>query len=86
MICTKFGVFNLSTGCNFYLIVTKFGTQVGLVKIQVEFEDGLCESHRGGHPIISKAYLELIKTLSLGVASIIAFLSKILLITLAKIM
>ena len=34
-------------GRNFYLIVTKFGTQVGLVKIQVEFEDELCRSYRG---------------------------------------
>ena len=30
---------------NFCPIVTKFGTQVGLVKSKVEFEDGLCRSH-----------------------------------------
>ena len=32
-------------GSNFYPIDTKFGTQVGLVKIQVKFEDGLCRSY-----------------------------------------
>ena len=34
-----------SRGRNFYRIATKFGTQVGLVKIQVKFEDALCRSH-----------------------------------------
>ena len=33
------------TGHNFYPIATNFSTQVGLVKIQVKFEDGLCSSH-----------------------------------------
>ena len=32
---------------NFYPNDTIFGTQVGLVKIQVKFEDGLCGSHSG---------------------------------------
>ena len=33
-------------GRNFCPIVTKFGTQVGLLKIKVEFEGGLCRSHK----------------------------------------
>ena len=33
-------------GRNFYPIDTKLGTQVVLVKIQVNFEDGLCGSHK----------------------------------------
>ena len=32
-------------GRNFYPIATKFDTQVGLVKSEAEFEDGLCKSH-----------------------------------------
>ena len=28
-------------------VVTKFDTQVGLVKIQFKFKDGLCRSHIG---------------------------------------
>ena len=37
---------NHSTGRNFYPIETKFGTQVGLVKIQVKLGDGACTFHR----------------------------------------
>ena len=31
---------------NFYPITTKFGTQVGILNSNVQFEDGLCEFHR----------------------------------------
>ena len=31
---------------NFYPITNKLGTQVGLVKMQMELQDVLCESHR----------------------------------------
>ena len=33
-------------GHNFYPIDTKFGTQIGLVKSRVHFEDELCRSHK----------------------------------------
>ena len=33
-------------GRNFYPIATKFVIQVGLVKSKVQFEDGLCRSHK----------------------------------------
>ena len=33
-------------GSNFHLSVTKFGTKVGLVKLQTNFEAGRCGSHR----------------------------------------
>ena len=48
-------VCNHSTGGNFYSIATKFGTHVGLINIQVKFNDGLCRSPRGtrNKPIIS---------------------------------
>ena len=45
----EFLVLKDTTGCNFYPIDSKFGTQVGLVKIKVKFEDGLCGSHKGHH-------------------------------------
>ena len=35
-----------SGGRNLYPIATKFGTRVGLVKSKVEYEEGLCRSHR----------------------------------------
>ena len=34
-----------STGHNFYPTATKFGTEVGLIKRQVTFENGVCRSH-----------------------------------------
>ena len=45
-----------SRGCNFYPIVSKFGTQVGLVKIQVMFEDGLCRSYKNQYRAAPKNY------------------------------
>ena len=44
-VCVSVCVCYHSTGRNFYLIANKFGTQVGLVKSKVKFEDELCGSH-----------------------------------------
>ena len=44
-VCVR--VCNHRIGRNFYpIIATKFGSQVGLLKIQVKFKDELCGSHR----------------------------------------
>ena len=34
-------------GWNFYPIATLFGTQIGLLKSEIKFEDELCNSYRG---------------------------------------
>ena len=45
-LCVCVSVCIHARGRNFYSIDTKFGTQVGWVKSKIEFEDGLCGSHR----------------------------------------
>ena len=37
---------------NFYPFDTKFGTQAGPIKSQVEFEDVLCGSYRSGNTFL----------------------------------
>ena len=57
-------VFNHSTGRNFYPIVTQFGKQVGLVKIQDTFEDGLYGSYTDPRGTTKKQNLDNFSTTS----------------------
>ena len=45
-VCVCIYMCDHTTGRNIYPIATKVGTQVGLVKNKVKFEDEICGSHR----------------------------------------
>ena len=46
-VCVCVSVCIQARGRYFYPIDTKFGTHVGLLNDKVQFEDELCESHKG---------------------------------------
>ena len=55
--CNKEKALVHDRGYNFDSIATKLGTQVGLIRIQIEFVNELCGANRSGNTFLQRKHL-----------------------------